>query len=454
MRIKLLSPVLAAGLVATGLALMVTSPSQAAPVKLFFHSAGGGYLNDVQDDPFGPDDDSAPDGSTLDAKAPTKTADSEARGGSPFAIPGGPLSPTFTLPFVGDVTSVCLDVWFKSSMALPVYDFEILTRFNTPAAQPALTNAVVTDYAGGGALLRVTALVKPAGEGVTKIAVPKDSEFMINGYWDTTNDATLVYDSVAHPSSITLNATECKAAPVVVPSGGATPSPGGSATPTPEGSATPTPGGSATPTPGGSATPSATPSGTPTPVPTTPPAPAQETGLDYTGATSGRYGDTAPVSAKVTLPDGSPVPTGSVEFVLGGVTTRFPVNSSGIAAGRMPVRAGAGEQFMTVQYVANSAYLGTREQVPFSVSRMPTRCAVARTVVNGSYVITGTLRDAAGRAVVGQSLLFSYNNRTWKAVKTDRNGRASVTVAPRAGTYAVALPTNAYYTGCSAALRA
>ena len=454
MRVRVASPVLAALLTAGGLAVMSASSSHASSVKLYFHSAGGGYLNDWQADPQIPLDDAAPAGSTLDAKAPTKTTDARAQSTFPNRSSGYPLQPTFSLPFTGDVTTVCVDLWVQSS------DSGVTGMTFTPMFDIG-TAAALEDVAvpAGSGLTRVTKLVKPAAN-APKITVPKDSEFIVAGYMVNDPDFTLVYDSVAHPSSITLNATECKAAPVVVPSGGATPAPGGSATPTPGGSATPTPGGSATPTPGGSATPTpggsatptAAPSLSPTPSPTPPP-PARETTLDYTGATSARHSDAALVSARVALPDGSPVPTGSVDFTLGGVTARFPVNGSGVASGRMPVRAAAGDHIMTVTYVANSAFLGTREQVPFSVSRMPTRCAISRTTSGSGWVVTGTLRDAAGRAVAGQSLLFSYNGRTWKAVRTDRTGRASVTVPANRGTYGVALPANAYYTGCSASFR-
>ncbi|HEX8004660.1 MAG TPA: hypothetical protein VF519_18390 [Mycobacteriales bacterium] len=450
MRRNVLPPVLTAALVATGLALVTSAPSEAAPVKLYFHSAAGGYLMDFAADPQGPVDDSAPDGATLDAKAPTGTTDAEARGGSPLLMPGSPVFPTFTLPFTGDVTSVCLDVWVKSTMYVPAFDLAVVARFNTPDDIFDLGEAAVTDYTNGD-LVRITAEVKPVD--VAKYTIAKDSEFIISGYPDTDNDLTLVYDSVEHPSSITINPTECKATPIVVPSGTTSPTPGGSSSPTPGGSVSPTPGGSATPTPGGSATPTASVTASPSASPTPPP-PAAETGIDYTGASWGHYTDSPPVSAKVTLPDGTPVPTGRVEFAVGSDRVTLPVNSSGVASGRLPLRSSApGDYVMTVRYVANSAYLGSAEQAPFKVLRMPTGCAIGRSTSGGYYVVTGTLRDRLGRAVVGQALTFWYNGRAFRSVRTDRNGRAQATAPIRSGTYTVSLPATTHYLGCSASFR-
>lgn len=161
----------------------------------------------------------------------------------------------------------------------------------------------------------------------------------------------------------------------------------------------------------------------------------------------------AVVSARMSLPDGSPVPAGAVEFTLGTVVVRYNVNSNGVASGRLPVRVASGQHFLTARYVANSAYLGTAEQAPFSVSRQPSRCAISKTLSGGRFTVTGTLRDAANRAIVGQSMQFRFNNRTWKAIRTDRYGRASVTVNAARGLYTIALPSNAYYVGCSASFR-
>jgi len=451
----MLSPVLAVAVTASGLGLMMTTSSQAAPVKLYFHSANGGYLQDIAADP----ESDYPAGSTLDAKAPTATTDSEARSGNPYPIGGLPLMPTFALPYVGDVTSVCLDVWVKSTLNVPLGGLLVVSSFSTPDDDLALTDYEATPY-DNGALVRVTGLVKP--DGVAKHTIPKDTYFLIHGYTVNDNDMTLVYDSVTHPSSITINPTTCKAPPVVVPSATATPSASASATATPKPSpsastVTATPSATATAAPSGSATATPAPSGTPvpseSPSPTpspTPPPPAQETNLDYTGPSRARYGDMAVVSARMTLADGSPVPAGAVEFTLGTVVVRYNVDANGVATGRLPVKVAAGEHVVTARYRANAAYLGAAEQAPFTVTKMPTRCAISRASSGSSYVVTGTLRDAAGRAMAGQSMHFLFNDRTWKAVTTDRNGRASVTVAAKHGKYGIAFPANAYYAGCSA----
>ena len=458
MRLKLLSPVLAIGLVAAGLGVMTATSSHASPVKLYFHSATGGYLADWEADPDSFDAANAPKGSTTDAKAPTKTTDSFAQSTSPYRWSGLPTQPSFSLPFAGDVTSVCLDVWLKSTESA-VAGINVSTNFYTPAN--TTLGMVTATAAPGSGILRLTALVKPSAN-APKHTIPKDTELIIAGFLVDDPDFTLVYDSVAHPSSITINATECKPTPVVVPSAtaSATPAPSASAsataTPAPSASASAT----ATPAPSGSAsatsTPSASATATPAPTtaaPTTPPPPARETSIDYTGPSGARYSDLAIVSARMSLPDGSPVPAGTVEFTLGTVVVHYPVNSNGVASGRLPVKVAPGQHVITARYLANSAYLGTAEQAPFSVSRMPARCAISRTTSGGNYVVTATLRDAAGKALVNQAVNFLYNGRTWKALRTDRTGRASATIAAKRGTYTVAMATTTYYTGCSASFR-
>lgn len=449
MRRTVLSPVLAVAVVAGGLTAMTAlSSSAVGGTKLYFHSANAGYQNDAANDPTAFVDGRAPAGSTLTTAAPTKTTVATARQLPPFADPGLPTNPTFALPGeTGPITAVCIDIWAQNVPGAGTGQIDVGVSF-VDGASGTITDAdylEVLTYPSG--LVRVTGQVKVAG--LAKLS--KGSSVTIGGYIDADLGWSMNYDSVTNPSSITLNPTECKAAPVVVPSGSATPAPGGSGSATPGGSQSPTPAGTQSPSGTPTPTPSATPSATPTPSPTTQ-APAQETGLEYTGATRGRYTDYATVSAKVTTSDDLPVPTGTVEFVLGSTRVTAPVGSNGVARTSLLVRNAPGAATMSVRYLANAAFNGSARQVPFTTDRMPTNCTITRTTTSSGWVITALLRDARLRRLGGQTILFAFNGRTHDAVRTNSKGLASWTAKPAHGTHTITFRTNPYYTGCSASL--
>jgi hypothetical protein len=453
---SLVSPLLAVTVVAAGLTTMTAlSSNAAAGTKLYFHSANSGYQQDAANDPTATLD-HAPEGSTLTSAAPTKAGAATAR-----ALPGYPGSvavPTFGLPgATGPITNVCVDVWVQNSTAAALGQVDVLLSFTDYDSGTGYDAdpVEITPYSGGFA--RVTAMTKVAG--LTKLTA--GSYVTILGYADTDAGWTMSYDSATNPSSITLNATECKGAPVVVPtatasatptaSASATPSASASATPIPSASATATPSGSATATPTASAT--ATPSATPSPTATTPP-PPRETSVDYTGVSHARYTDYALVEAHVTTAEDAPVPAGKVEFTLGSVKGTANVSTTGVARMYLPVRVAPGSALLGIRYLGSAPFDASAKQAPITIDRMPTSCAIAKRTTSSGWVITATLKDAKGRALGGQSILFAFDGKTHHSIKTDKTGHASLTVPARHGTQTVTFRTTSLYTGCSASLKA
>jgi hypothetical protein len=442
-RLRLLSPGLGVGLIAAAIGGMVTLPSHAdgeTPVKLYFHTTSS-YTTDVQNDPQAAKDGRAPATSVLNTTAPPANDITSAQVRylpAPSAMPGSPGQPSFVLPgLVEPVTKMCIDVWLSNSTGnSPAAELNAIVTLDDIGsdAQVVAPPLKVTPYKGS--TVRVTGLVTIPS---TKYAA--GSTLMINGDPALDLGWIMTYDSKDNPSSITMNPTSCGGP---LPTGSPTSGSPTSTSPTGSPASTP-PTGTPTPTATGSGSPTAT----PTPIPTY--TGTAETAIEYTGATSGRYGDSAPVSAKVTTSDGRPIPVGTVEFSLGTQKVTAEVGTDGVARGSLPIRTNAGQQLLTAKYVTDNPVQDSAAQVPFEVTRMPVRCSVVRSTSSSTYTITGVFKDAYGRPLAAKPIVFSYNGRAFKTVTTGSTGKATATAPARRGTYTVTFKTTSQYSGCSAA---
>jgi hypothetical protein len=458
-RIRLISPVLGVLLTAAGLGAMVAMPSHAdAPKPLYLHSKASGYTADWDADLQSSTGSSAtakkaPSGSTMDTSPPTKTA-SSAAGWNPAGgtAAGSRLVPAFGIPDLGGaaVTSACLDLWI--SVGIP-------SSAGTAASIPVDVVATLTDGTSGTPVSATNTLSKPNAGGImhivgivnfpsTKLAAKDSSIEFSSTPSSAAGGWTLNYDSKLNPSNITFNPETCAGAAPIPPGTG---SASASASASPTGSATPT--GTATPNPTGSATPTATDTPTPSVVPTND-AGRQETNLEYTGDTSGRYDTDVPVAAKVTMGDGTPVPAGTITFTLGDQTVAADLAPDGTAATTLHIRPTAGTYVMQVEFQPNDAFATSAQQVPFSVTRMPTRCVVTHQLTSRGMVLTGTFKDAAGKVLAGQSIVFTFGGKTYKTVTSGSTGKATATLPGGHGTYAATLRTTSRYASCSATYKA
>jgi hypothetical protein len=454
-RIRLISPVLGALLVAGGLAAMVALPSHAeGPMTLYFHSANNGYggaSGDVSKDPTAVSEKRAPKGSTMDTVKPNRNSEFSATWyAAGNNMPGALFQPSWVLPEVSaPVAAMCVDVWVSDGIpAQAATDLDLVVSLSNGIDAPVAAPTIVVKPNPGGTV-HVTSLVKFA----KPITLPKTNSSLLIGS-TTQNGAaglTLTYEggkapATTSPSNVTFNPETC---------GGAAPLPTttATATATATSSATPT----ATPTATGTATPTATPTGSGTPTPTVLPtneAGQQETSTEYTGPASGRYDGSVPLSAKVTTPDGAPVPTGSVAFTLGSQTVAADVAPDGTATATLRVRSTAGGYVMRVEFQPSEAFATSAQQVPFTVVRMPTRCLVTHQLTSRGMVLTGTFKDANGKLLAGQPIVFTFNGKTYKTVTSGSNGKASATLPAGHGTYATALRAGSRYAGCSASYKA
>lgn len=188
-----------------------------APLRYYFHSAGGGYLNDWQADTGAMQEVRAPHGSTLSLSPPTGTTPATV-GSSYPRVAGNPRYATFALPYTGKVTSICLDLWAKASYGPPTSPvLYVMTAIVPPglsladAAQGTgylntTDHGTVVNY--DQSLVRFTKLLLFA-PGTT---VPAGSSLIVGGTSVVNNpDWTMSYDSTTYFSSVTFNTPTCTA---------------------------------------------------------------------------------------------------------------------------------------------------------------------------------------------------------------------------------------------------
>jgi hypothetical protein len=200
-----------------GAGVVTASASDARPVKLYLHSAGGSYVDDWNADRTAATESRAPNGSALSAQKPGGRIDATARYAGPAALAGTPGTPSFALPYSGRLDAVCVDVWTRAEVR------------PDPAAQAlGLTVTVQTPgapdksvrYAGGsvtrapydGSLVRLTGLVHLG------VSVPHGSALLLAPADPAANpDWVVTYDSAVHASSVTLNPLRCGTPPPPLP---------------------------------------------------------------------------------------------------------------------------------------------------------------------------------------------------------------------------------------------
>ncbi len=256
MRRSVRSTVVGVALTALGASLLalVPSASQAAPAaetKLYMHSANGGYLEDWLADipPLSLLGDAAPSGSTMTTTPPTGETDATATTLDPLGLPGSPITATFPLPATGgSFQTACFDLWASSMIAdsplgeIPFVGGELhiqaqVQTGTTPetvvfGGVSSFSTLIVSPYFPGDGIVRANGLVTlPAP---FELAEFSTLAFFIDFVYNLPGqlaDTTLHYDSTSHPSSVTLNPSNCGTSNGI-PS--ASPSASESASPEPE----------------------------------------------------------------------------------------------------------------------------------------------------------------------------------------------------------------------------
>ncbi len=497
MRSRTLSALLGAAVVTAGLTALVATPAQAAALgdRLFLHGTSANYAQDAIMDPTAFEG-YAPAGVTADAAPPTGTTSKTGLTFEPGGDPGLPMAPTFALGVTGSMTSACVDVFVEAE--IPGESFGVFISFG--AGSPADGSWVYPDPVSspGTGIIRIT----------TKITLPEAFTlpaeatvfFHINGF-DPTPDQrpyTLYYDSVEHPSNVTLNPTgpctafagggaPAPAASSAAPSTPASAEPSASAAPpsespsaAPSASASESPAGpnpsscggasdpsasggaSAEPSASGAASASASPSGGGgPPIPSIPPAPqaprkiaADEPARDATScrvknvtlktnATTVTAGN-APILSGVARDErGDAVEGATITIFTKGYgeskyTAAATVKTDSAGQYKISVRPLKQTSFGANVGAAKSSVIGIRVNTRINIS------APAPGTVGPQQTFSGTMQPGYARVAVGLAYVVNGRFTVLKQANTDGAGRYAITAQLPRGTYPFVVFTSAH----------
>ena len=155
------------------------------------------------------------------------------------------------------------------------------------------------------------------------------------------------------------------------------------------------------------------------------------TGLQYTGATTGDYGDSTTLSAKLVDASGTPLVGQQVTLSMGTQACSATTTAGGIASCAITVSQPQGTYPVLVSFAGSGIYLPSSATATFAVTREQTT-VVAGTVGSvlrvGTLTLTGTLLEDGVTPIVGRTLTLTLGSKTCAAI-TNAAGVASCTVA-------------------------
>ena len=155
------------------------------------------------------------------------------------------------------------------------------------------------------------------------------------------------------------------------------------------------------------------------------------TSLQYTGATTGDYGDSTTLSAKLVDASGTPLVGQQVTLSMGTQACSATTTAGGIASCAITVSQPQGTHPVLVSFAGSGIYLPSSATATFAVTREQTT-VVAGTVGSvlrvGTLTLTGTLLEDGVTPIVGRTLTLTLGSKTCAAI-TNAAGVASCTVA-------------------------
>ena len=410
MRVRALATILGTALVGAGLtALVIARPADAAGAgdRLFLHGTSAEYAEDAALDPTAGLEGRAPDGAFADTTPPTGTTSKTGISAEPTGSPGLPVAPTFTVPFQGSLTTACIDVFVEGLPDSGSFLLYVAFGKGDPTESGVWTYPPATLTDGSG-ITRVTTLLKmdaafPMVEGATVFFYVSSFEL-----GPDSRPFVVYYDSVEHPSNVTMNPTGA-----CTPFGG-----GGGGAPAPTGAASASAEPSAAPSESAAASAAPSESAAPDPSPTQPvascapasPSPAASASAEPSAEPSADASASAAVAPKLPLPPGgSATPSASAD----------PSESAAASAEPSPTSGGGGGNDDAC--AAGSITLATN---------------ATRVTAGNAPTLTGIVRNFRGDAVDGVTVTIyvrGYGEARYSSaatVRTDDAGRFTLQVRP------------------------
>jgi hypothetical protein len=155
------------------------------------------------------------------------------------------------------------------------------------------------------------------------------------------------------------------------------------------------------------------------------------TSTSYTGDHSGTYDTATALSASVVDEYGAPVAGRSVSFVVGGQSAGSALtNGAGTAAKSVVVSVAPGTGSVSADFAGDALYTASGTSTPYTVGAKATAVAYTgalKSQPNKSVSLSATLKDAAGKALSGKTVVFKLGTQTVSGT-TLANGVATATL--------------------------
>jgi len=166
-----------------------------------------------------------------------------------------------------------------------------------------------------------------------------------------------------------------------------------------------------------------------------------DTSLDYVGATSGEYTDSATLAANLTVSGSSaPIPNATVNFSLGSQGCSDTTDASGHAECTITLSQVPGAYTASASYAGDPAYNSSSDSAGFTIEKEHTVLTYTGATTqdyHDAFTASGTLVDDDGDPVIGRTVSFTLGVGDTCGDATDGSGLAlcSITPTQAAGTY-------------------
>ena len=154
------------------------------------------------------------------------------------------------------------------------------------------------------------------------------------------------------------------------------------------------------------------------------------TTLEYTGATTGDYGDLTTLSAKLLDGSGTPLVGKQVTLSMGSQTCSATTGAGGMASCSVTVSQPQGNYPVVVSFAGSGLYLPSSATATFAVTREQTTVLAGTVgpVLRGSTLtLTGTLLEDGVTPIAGRTLTLTLGSKTCTGI-TNTAGIATCTV--------------------------
>ncbi|MFN2594439.1 MAG: Ig-like domain repeat protein [Actinomycetota bacterium] len=181
------------------------------------------------------------------------------------------------------------------------------------------------------------------------------------------------------------------------------------------------------------------------------------TQLSFTdrSATTGRYGDTATLEARLVDSSGTPLEGRSVTLELAGNQAVATTEADGIARATLPLSSAPGPYDATATFAGADSYLQSSATQPFEIQKAITTMKLQVVGTGSKRMLTATLVDGHTSGLAGRTVTFFADGASIGTAQTGSDGTAKLSIPAgyRGGThqFRAVFAGDDYYEGSEAA---